>query len=416
MRFAIVTVGSQGDVRPYIALAHELQMNGHEVVIATWHHFYQLVRDAGFECIPMQTFGFHGKTSYFTRFIVSILISIENKEDYLVSLWDACHEAEADVIIYNPSAYACLYIAESLGIPSFGAFVQPVHPTKAFPAPFLTSGRPWGGIFNKAIYYIHGFLHWQYVRKNINKWRKNTLHLPALSFGDTLLRQMRRIQPYILYAYSPSLVPRPSDWNSKRVEITGYWFLEKKGFAPPEGLEEFLRSGPPPVFISVVYNLDKFDKEVVSRMSRLLDARIIVHDLYAEMKEMVSTEKVFYVTGSIPHEWLFKRVSIAVHHGGLGICMNCIRAEVPMIAIPANGLNDHRFWAYVVAKSGVGMHLTVSYGNKLFVRRLSAAIRKMMNCADMKKSIVEMNKKIMAENGLKNAVRFILKEVGERYA
>jgi UDP:flavonoid glycosyltransferase YjiC (YdhE family) len=56
MRFAIVCVGAQGDVRPYIALARELQLGGHEAVIATFKPFLQLVRDFGVDCITMQPF------------------------------------------------------------------------------------------------------------------------------------------------------------------------------------------------------------------------------------------------------------------------------------------------------------------------------------------------------------------------
>jgi sterol 3beta-glucosyltransferase len=413
MRFAIVCVGAQGDVRPFIALARELQLVGHQVVIATFKPFFELVRGFGVDCIPMQPFYNDKKPPIHTRFAISIYRPVENKEGYLAELWRACKEAEADVILYNNAAYCCFYIAENLGIPSFGAFTQPNLPTTVFPQPFATTGYPWGGMFNKAGFFIHSFLHWQIVRKSVNRWRKDTLGLAPLSFRDTLLRQVARMRPPLLYGYSPSLVPRPCDWNMQRVEVTGYWFLDTKAFDPPIEVIQFLQNGPPPVFISVVLNLDRFDRETIFRTIGQLESRVIVQDLYGAIKDMASTEKILYLKGPIPHEWLFKRISLAVHHGGTGITMSCLRLGVPMVVIPSNGVNDHRFWAYCVSKAGVGMHLSVSKGNKRFAEKLASAIKKVMNSADIKRNITEMSKSVSEEKGVKNAVSFILKETGK---
>ena len=409
MRFIIATLGSGGDVRPYIALAHELQENKHEVAIATSYDHFDLVCDYGIDCIPMKLHSEEPTSFFNTRFTNAIASTFEVREGFLKELWEVCQTAE--VLIYNPSTFCCYYIAEKLGIPSFGAFVQPHHSTAAFPHPFTTNGKPWGGIFNKMGFWAYGILHWQYIRKPINQWRKETLHLPPLSFGDTLSRQMRRNKPRILYAYSPSFLPKPADWRRERIDITGYWYLEKKDYTVPPDLERFINSGTPPVFVSILYNRDKFDEDNVRRIIDLLDCRVIVQDLFEELKGMTPTEKCFYVKGPIPHHWLFKRVCAVVHHGGLGICLNSIRAGVPIVAIPASGGNDHRFWAYVISKAGVGVHLSIAGRRKSFPREVAEAIKKVKSNAKMKLFAIEIAEKMKAENGIKNAVRIISESI-----
>ena len=47
MRFVLATVGSHGDVTPYLAVARALAARGHRVVVATHAHYRPLVEDAG---------------------------------------------------------------------------------------------------------------------------------------------------------------------------------------------------------------------------------------------------------------------------------------------------------------------------------------------------------------------------------
>ena len=56
--------------------------------------------------------------------------------------------------------------------------------------------------------------------------------------------------------------------------------------------------------------------------------------------------------GSIPHSWLFKRVSAVCHHGGAGTTAAGFKAGVPSIIIPFS--NDQFAWAHRAYDLGVG--------------------------------------------------------------
>ena len=48
MRINMVSIGSTGDVRPYVLLGSELKRRGHEVTIVAFGKFEQMARDGVF--------------------------------------------------------------------------------------------------------------------------------------------------------------------------------------------------------------------------------------------------------------------------------------------------------------------------------------------------------------------------------
>ena len=49
MRITIVTIGSRGDVQPYVALGLGLQRAGHQVRLATWARTHDFVIERGLD-------------------------------------------------------------------------------------------------------------------------------------------------------------------------------------------------------------------------------------------------------------------------------------------------------------------------------------------------------------------------------
>lgn len=58
-----------------------------------------------------------------------------------------------------------------------------------------------------------------------------------------------------------------------------------------------------------------------------------------------------YVLDNVPHDWLFPRIDVAMHHGGAGTTGASLRAGIPTIIKPWFG--DQFFWASRVEKLGV---------------------------------------------------------------
>jgi sterol 3beta-glucosyltransferase len=407
MRIIIVTMGSLGDVRPYIPLAAVLKKNEkYQVAIVSTDNHRELITSFDIEFIGIKEYFRQTRRLPRWRIFMVINSALEIRDGFLDDLWNACKEA--DFIIYNSFTFPAYYIAEKLKIKSIGLFLQPNHPSVYFPHPFLTNGKPLGKLFNRIQFSIFDGFYWLRIRTFINRWRANTLQLPKIPVWKNLSAQIRSSNPSILYAWSPAFFPKPPDWKDLNIEISGYWYHDttQKTTISPE-LEDFLKAGPPPVYISMRWNAEKFNNGRLYEISSKLNERIIVHDYYEQLDGVSSNEKLLYLTGDVPLEWLFTKVAAAVHHGGVGILMECIRTTTPMVTIASDDVNDHRFWIYLAEKNGVCFNLNVSHKDTSFVNKLVEAIKKVKVDEKLKHRLTEMGNKIRQERGLQRAVEFI---------
>lgn len=78
-----------------------------------------------------------------------------------------------------------------------------------------------------------------------------------------------------------------------------------------------------------------------------------------------------YVTGDIPHEWLFNRVSCVVHHGGAGTTATGLAHGKPTVVVPFFG--DQPFWGAMVCRVGAGPYPIPI--KRLTAKRLADAIQ-----------------------------------------
>lgn len=58
-----------------------------------------------------------------------------------------------------------------------------------------------------------------------------------------------------------------------------------------------------------------------------------------------------FLVDNVPHDWLFPKIDVALHHGGAGTTAASLRAGIPTIIKPWFG--DQFFWAARVQKLGV---------------------------------------------------------------
>jgi sterol 3beta-glucosyltransferase len=110
-----------------------------------------------------------------------------------------------------------------------------------------------------------------------------------------------------------------------------------------------------------------------------------------------------HMVESVPHSWLFPRVSAVVHHGGAGTTAAGLRAGVPSIVIPFFG--DQLFWGQRVEKLGVGTAPIPR--KKLTVDNLARAIDRAVTDLVMRQQAANLAAKIQAEDGIAIAVSVI---------
>ena len=213
------------------------------------------------------------------------------------------------------------------------------------------------------------------------------------------------VQTPLLFAYSPTVLPRPGDWKAPYIHITGYFFLEEpETYRPPQGLLDFLAAGDAPVCVTfgsmVNRESERIDAVVRAALARTHQRGIILTG-WGGKAPTEHADDVFYVD-AVPHDWLFQRCSSVIHHGGVGTTAASLRAGIPTIIVPH--AIDQQFWGKRVAAIGAGPEpIDLAH---LSVERLAAAFAQ-ANSPALRARAHELGCLIRAEDGAGNAVRLI---------
>lgn len=420
MRIAIVAMGSQGDVQPYIALGKGLKEAGHVVRLLTHENFEDLVSSYGLEFWPLQ-----GNVQEIIE--TQEMRELLEKGNFLaITLYTAKESQRVAMNWAQEGLVACqgmdllltgvgglyvgLALAEKLRLPLLQAYVFPFTPTTAFPGVLFPQFiAKFGGAANWLSHHLIRQIMWQGFRTADASVRKQLLNLPvAPFFGPDNATHLHRYP--ILYGFSPSVIPQPSDW--KNTHVTGYWFLDSApNWTPPSALMEFLQGGSSPVYIGFGSMGNRNPEEtadlVLQALARTQQRGIIFSGWSGLHKE--NLPDTVYCLDSIPHSWLFPRVSAVVHHGGAGTTSAGLRAGVPSIVIPFFG--DQPFWGRRVAELGVGPEPIPR--KQLTVERLAQAIQKAVTDRTMRQRAANLGIKIQAEDGIASVVA-VVQEIEKR--
>lgn len=369
LRITCLTIGSRGDVQPYIALCKGLIIEGHKPRIATHQEFEPWVRQHGIDFAPidgdpaelmalcvengMFTYSFLKEASSRFRGWIDGLLS---------SSWKSCQGS--DILIESPSAMAGIHIAEALNIPYFRAFTMPWTRTSAYPHAFAAPENKMGGAFNYMTYVMFDNLFWKAISGQVNRWRGKELGLRSTS-----LDKMQPTKVPFLYNYSPSVVPPPLDYKHW-IRVTGYWFLDEgSAWAPPDDLLDFIRRAKEDkkkiVYIgfgSIVVSDPLALTRTVVKSVLNTGVRCILskgwsdrlNDPSSTKTEIPLPPEIFQIK-SAPHDWLFSQVDAVAHHGGAGTTGASLRAGVPTIIKPFFG--DQFFFGSRVKDLGVGIYM-----------------------------------------------------------
>jgi sterol 3beta-glucosyltransferase len=112
--------------------------------------------------------------------------------------------------------------------------------------------------------------------------------------------------------------------------------------------------------------------------------------------------KNVHVIGDTPHDRLFPRVSMAIHHGGSGTTHSAARAGIPSVVVPFAG--DQFFWADRLQRLGVADAPVA--GRRVDAATLARAIA-VAERAETHARAIELGARIAQEEGLKRAVSAI---------
>ena len=358
MRISIQTLGSLGDVIPYVSLALALKTRGVDVAILAPRDYSDLIAGYGIEVSETASFTLAdwmaeaaergtlgGPVSFFRDWDRMIAPHIDDMMDHCLKAG-----AGADMIVANLICAPARVAAEATGCPLVLTAQQSVlSPTRAQPCAMMW--RPWHGeVFNRAGFSLVGLSNT--IMGRAMKRHRLQLGLSGQPRFSDLRTHLGRPLPKITSVPWPIMTSPPEDWTDTDY-LTAYPSLPaSQTSALSAQTSTFLDAGPPPVYVGLGSLSSGHGEALMDAAIAGLELAgqrgIIAGGLAGETRELPAS---MLMAGREPHDLLFPNCAAVVHHGGAGTSDTCLRAGVPQILQPH--FLDQFWYADRLAKVGV---------------------------------------------------------------
>jgi rhamnosyltransferase subunit B len=410
-RIVLTTLGSLGDLHPYVAIALGLKARGHEAVLATAECYRQKVEALGLgfravrpDCdivadpVVMRRFmNFRWGTIRVLRefFLPAVR---ETYEDTMAAV-----NGGADLLVSHPITFATRLVAEKKGIPWASTQITPMGIFSAYDPPSLP-GFPdlttrlhflgptfWGPLGRVAKWATRAWA------KPIYRLRSE-IGLPTI--GDNPLVDGHS-PSMVLALYSKVLADKQPDWPSQTIH-TGFPVYDRDGSAglPPE-LARFLDDGPPPIVftlgVSAAMVAGRFFEQSIAAAKRLGHRAVLIVGKGDRSLPTTLPDGVVAFDYA-PYSELFPKATVVVHAGGIGTSGLAMRSGRPMLVVPY--AHDQPDNAARLTRLGVARTII---GHRTTPARLAAELGRLLTNPVYSHRALEVGELIRREDGVRHA-------------
>jgi len=366
VRVLLTTIGSAGDVHPYIAIGVELRQRGHDVLLMTNPYFESRVRGAGL------MFGALGTREEYLgaiadprlvsprvsgRFVVNELI-LSRAREHFVATRRAIREFRPHAALRHIISFGPDWALRREHVPTASASLTPLFwfsrdDPGAFGAFSPQMRLAW--LWRAALPWARRYAGFVFDRR-VNALRIECGLDPQ---RDAFVNGLRG-DGVKLGLWSPAFrSPTPGD--PADATICGFCVYDTYPEHAEEeaSLEAFVARGDPPLVFtlgsSVVHHAGDFYQRARTASATLARRCVLLvgSDDVVKLNRHATTDSV-HVAGYARYSTLFPRACAVIHHGGVGTTAQALRAGVPQLILP---------------------HANDEFDNALRAARLGAALR-----------------------------------------
>jgi rhamnosyltransferase subunit B len=401
----LCTIGSAGDVNPFIGIGKQLKERGFRVVLITSPYFEATARDEGLEFVGLgttedylsiiQDADLWSPDKGFKVFAERVVFPIMEPAYEIIAGFDPANT----VLVAQGQFFAAHIAREKLGFPFITVHLQPAAFRSAYDFPMSPVKLPpfaVRGLFTL----IDALLLDKLFAPNINRFRR-TLDLPPLRnvFGGWMH------SPQLNLGLFPEWFAQPQrDW-SPATRLTGFVLYDKQNEEEnlPEELESFLSAGDPPILFTAgtaMKHADRFFRDCVEACQRL-GRRGILLTAHPEQLPTDLPQGIRHFA-YVPFSKALPRALALVHHGGIGTTAQAIAAGIPHVIRPM--AHDQPDTAARVARLGIGATLTPDKFNAM---SLAEKLRTLVTSQVVKERCITFSEKIHPEQALEDTCEII---------
>jgi rhamnosyltransferase subunit B len=354
----LCTIGSAGDVNPFIGIGQQLKKYGFRVVLITSQYFETQARSVGLEF-----FGLGSAEDYqaiiqdpdlwspdkgFKVFAEKVVFPIMEPAYEIIASFDP----SKTILVAQGQFFAAHIAHEKLGFPFITIHLQPAAFRSVYEFPLSPISLPpfvIRGLFSL----IDALVLDKLFAPNINRFRQR-LNLPAIKkiFGGWMHSPQKNLGLF------PDWFAQPQpDWPPQ-TQLTSFVYYDKQNGNEelPEELETFLSTGSAPIIFTAgtaMKHADQFFLDCIEACQLLRQRGILLtqhpEQLPAELPQGI--QHFAY----LPFSEVLPRALALVHHGGIGTTAQAIAAGIPQVIRPM--AHDQPDTAARVEKLGIGVAL-----------------------------------------------------------
>jgi rhamnosyltransferase subunit B len=361
----LATLGSAGDVHPFIALGSALRARGHRATILTNPFFRDSIEAQGLGFLPVGTIAdvesaitdpnlWHPNKGF--EVVAKRVIIPSTAEIFRIIE----KHADADTVVAASSiAFGARLAQEKLGLPTASVHLQPtvirsLVDQGMFGTLRISRSQPmW---FKRALF---RFIDWaaidRLLRQPLNDFRA-TLGLSPVT--RVLARWIH--SPQCVIGFFPDwFAPPQSDWPPN-VHLVGFplWDGGAQATLPEAAGEarDFLAAGDPPVIVtpgSAASTMQGYFVESTAALHGLGLRGMLITNFPGQLPAALPPGiKAF---GYLPFSEVLPGAALLVYHGGIGTLAQAIKAGVPQLVVPSAHDQFDNGWR--VARLGMGRSL-----------------------------------------------------------
>ncbi|MGA2582047.1 MAG: glycosyltransferase [Tepidisphaeraceae bacterium] len=343
LNILISTLGSHGDIHPFVGIGKELRQRGHRITFIAPAMYEALALRHGFE------FQAVGTVEDFERLAnnpdlwhpwrgIGIIIQglLEMLEPYYRAI--ATRNEPGNTVSVHSTLVAAARIAqEKLAIPTVTVHLSPslFRSIRQPPnlAPMLL--RPWYPNWVKQLVFeiVDVVALDPLLMPRLNEFRASLGLKPVDRIFDQWLHSPQRV----LGTFPDWFAPSPGDWPPQTV-LTGFPLYDEADIdSLDDDLLRFLDAGAPPIAFtpgSAMRHAHKFFKSAVEACQILGHRGLLVTRHADHLPKNLPPE--IRAVEYAPFSQLLPRCAVVVHHCGIGTSAQSLAAGIPQLATPMN--------------------------------------------------------------------------------
>jgi len=363
MKIILLSIGTHGDIEPFLAIGEFLKDKGHQVICAFPDQFRDLAEDSNLEFASLGSeyielldsdagkTAFGGGGSGIKKMVAYLRLAGKStgiNKELIFRQRELIEGENPDRIVYNgKTIYPIIW---GLYKPGMNILISPVpylHYVKNNTHVAFNSN--YGSFLNKLTFSLARFGLIITVRISI-KWLKITEKIMRKQIKNALLTNKT------IYTISPFVFSRPDYWN-KNIKVLGYHERNKTvNWYPDKGLTDFLKRNTKILFITfgsmTSPNPEKRTGIILDVLQQnKIPAIINTASGGLTKPDKFDTELIHFVS-RIPYDWIFPKIYGVIHHGGSGTTHMALKYGCATMIIPH--IIDQFVWNKIIYRIGAG--------------------------------------------------------------